>query len=274
VTFGSDGTLRVAFREASGREIVRTVTRPTDSASIVQLIALLAGNLARNEAGEIEAELMIREDGTPPAQTPAAGPTVIVIQQPAVATPAVAPVAAIAPSNDRASSAGSRPPVDPLHAGRVYIHANAVGGVLLGSSYTFVGGGAGIGIRARHFALEVTGGFAELPWRPLGYASVLAFARFEAWRFEFAFGGGPSAMISPSTPTPQAGTGPYPGPPPPPSTDWGIGATAAARMSFALAGPIDLYAQAEASYMLDPGHTYSQAALAMFSGGLQARFAP
>jgi len=60
-----NGALSVAFRDARGRRLVREVTAPRDGAARVSLIALLAGNLARNEADELLART------TPPSHATA-----------------------------------------------------------------------------------------------------------------------------------------------------------------------------------------------------------
>jgi hypothetical protein len=48
-----NGVLRVTFRDAKGRTLEREVTAPADGAARVRMIALLAGNLARNEADDL-----------------------------------------------------------------------------------------------------------------------------------------------------------------------------------------------------------------------------
>jgi hypothetical protein len=55
-----NGLIHVEFHDARGRSIEREVTAPAEGAARVQTIALLAGNLARNEA----------DDLTPPRTTP------------------------------------------------------------------------------------------------------------------------------------------------------------------------------------------------------------
>jgi hypothetical protein len=47
------GVLKLSYRDAQGRTIEREVTAPSDGAARVRMIALLAGNLARNEAEEL-----------------------------------------------------------------------------------------------------------------------------------------------------------------------------------------------------------------------------
>jgi hypothetical protein len=50
-----DGVIHVAYRDARGHTIERELTAPADGATRVRMIALLAGNLARNEAADLVA---------------------------------------------------------------------------------------------------------------------------------------------------------------------------------------------------------------------------
>jgi hypothetical protein len=50
-----NGVIHVAFHDAHGRTIERELTAPADGATRVRMIALLAGNLARNEAADLVA---------------------------------------------------------------------------------------------------------------------------------------------------------------------------------------------------------------------------
>jgi hypothetical protein len=50
-----DGVIHVAYRDAYGHTIERELTAPADGATRVRMIALLAGNLARNEAADLVA---------------------------------------------------------------------------------------------------------------------------------------------------------------------------------------------------------------------------
>jgi hypothetical protein len=50
-----NGVIHVAFRDARGHTIERELTAPADGATRVRMIALLAGNLARNEAADLVA---------------------------------------------------------------------------------------------------------------------------------------------------------------------------------------------------------------------------
>ncbi|HEX8791571.1 MAG TPA: hypothetical protein VF765_11520 [Polyangiaceae bacterium] len=47
------GVIHVAYRDARGHTIERELTAPADGATRVRMIALLAGNLARNEAADL-----------------------------------------------------------------------------------------------------------------------------------------------------------------------------------------------------------------------------
>src|SRR5690349_14733402 len=53
VVRSKDGVIVVTYRDRRGRTIARELTAPADGAARVRLIALLAGNLARNEAEEL-----------------------------------------------------------------------------------------------------------------------------------------------------------------------------------------------------------------------------
>ncbi len=243
VTFGSDGTLAVTFRDAAGHEIARTVSRPNDPNATIQLIALLAGNLARNEAGDLEAELRVREEPAPPI-----APPVVVVLAP-VTVPSLA-----TPRRDGGEPAIVRG-IDTFHAGRLSLRAGGAGG-FTASGYPHVGGSAAIGYRAgRYFAIEAGGGAATFPWSWFAFGTVAAMARFEVNRFEFALGGGPTALVMNSG-------------------NVFVGASSLARVTMALAGPVDLYAQADIAAVIDPARTFAIDAVASFGGGLQARLLP
>ena len=74
------GTLRIMmddqrrivliFRDAAGREVWRTVTRPDDPAAALATIAFLAGNLAREEADELIVQAPPPSPPAPPAPAP------------------------------------------------------------------------------------------------------------------------------------------------------------------------------------------------------------
>jgi hypothetical protein len=63
-----NGILRVAFRDSRGRRIEREMTAPADGAARVRTIALLAGNLARNEADDFAPK--DRADPRAPSKAP------------------------------------------------------------------------------------------------------------------------------------------------------------------------------------------------------------
>lgn len=71
VTIESDQRVRVAFTTASGEELSRTVDLPADPARRVEVIALMVGNLTRNEAADLLATLEAARNAPPP---PAAKP--------------------------------------------------------------------------------------------------------------------------------------------------------------------------------------------------------
>ena len=62
------GKLVVSFRDQRG-PITRTVDVPSDAAATERTIVLLAGNLARDEAGELSAELRKTQPPAPPASS-------------------------------------------------------------------------------------------------------------------------------------------------------------------------------------------------------------
>jgi hypothetical protein len=65
-----NGVIHVAFHDARGRTLERELTAPADGATRVRMIALLAGNLARNEA----ADLVAHPDPDAPDAAGAAAP--------------------------------------------------------------------------------------------------------------------------------------------------------------------------------------------------------
>jgi hypothetical protein len=68
-----EGLLRVTFRDARGRTLEREVLAPSDARNRVRMIALLAGNLARNEADDLvgpPAPPTGEESAPPPAPAP------------------------------------------------------------------------------------------------------------------------------------------------------------------------------------------------------------
>jgi hypothetical protein len=91
------GVVRVTFRDARGRTLEREVTAPADGAARVRLIALLAGNLARNEADDLVKRPA--DDRTELILRVAPGETARAEVSPAAAPPAVVPPPAPPPSD-------------------------------------------------------------------------------------------------------------------------------------------------------------------------------
>lgn len=53
VTGDGSSVIRVAFQDASGHRVERVLTRPSNEAIAIEMVALLAGNLVRNEASDL-----------------------------------------------------------------------------------------------------------------------------------------------------------------------------------------------------------------------------
>ncbi|AUX23716.1 hypothetical protein SOCEGT47_042460 [Sorangium cellulosum] len=99
-----DGQVTLTFHAQDGRHIGRTIDLPQDPGRAAEAIALLAGNLVRDEAAELAAALSKRAPAAPtaPATAPAAPP----------ASPAAAPAspAAAPPASPAADRPAPRPP--------------------------------------------------------------------------------------------------------------------------------------------------------------------
>lgn len=147
--------LVVVYRDGAGREVIRATAMPNDPAAAVGIIALMAGNLARNEALEMLTT-------APPAASPAAVVATTTPPTPAAAPPA-APRAVPAPVVGETATLSDRhahttaPTVASRHGGRLAIQLDA------GAAATVVGLSAVYGLRvayrapARHLALGLEG---------------------------------------------------------------------------------------------------------------------
>jgi len=106
VTAHANQTVTVSYRTNTGMTRARSIGVPADGARGAEVIALLAGNLSRDEAAELLAGLVAR--GTPPTEpAPAAG------EAPAPATEE----SASEPAAPTASTAATRPPPSATRAG-------------------------------------------------------------------------------------------------------------------------------------------------------------
>ena len=133
-----DGIVTVRFRDAAGRTIERQLTAPADGAARVRTIALLAGNLARNEAAELTGS-----HAPESAPAPASGSQVVVHVAPGdsarvevvgradVAPPPAAPPAAVrrSPEETPTSDGSAQRTVGWVAVGAGVVTA-AVGGYL------------------------------------------------------------------------------------------------------------------------------------------------
>lgn len=146
---------RVSFTRPSGEKLEREVELPRETSSQVEVIALLAGNLARDEAGELLASLKKPEPEPPPAveppPAPAPAPALGVARKP---TPPDAPAKNAAP----AESAGR----GPFAANLSLAHPIAIDedserrsfDLEVGLAYSRIGGLTGFGLTVGHLRIE------------------------------------------------------------------------------------------------------------------------
>lgn len=99
--------LEASHRDATGRVVGRALTLPEPPAQQIEMIALLAGNLARDEAGDVLARLR----GTAAPATTTAGSDASTAEQPKSpdSTASEAPVDAKPPTSPAASPAAAKP---------------------------------------------------------------------------------------------------------------------------------------------------------------------
>lgn len=138
--------LVVTYRDALGHQVARTVAAPDDPMAVVATVAFLAGNLARDEAGQIVA-----------AAAPAAPPQVVLL--PVVAhgpapIPAPVVVETLAPTETSTSSVTDRWGISSLLGA----------GLLIESGVGFVGA-IDVAWRTQHWALSLHFLHAEASYR-------------------------------------------------------------------------------------------------------------
>lgn len=144
-----DGRVTLTYRASDGRRIERTIDVPEDPDRAAEAIALLAGNLVRDEAAELAAALGKRPPEAPPAEQPApAAPPA----PPAVVRPAPPPrVARPAKAARPAPAPPEPPPCASPGATTVLFGADVL--PLVGSS-TYTGTNV-----VRHYSLSLVAGY-------------------------------------------------------------------------------------------------------------------
>jgi hypothetical protein len=168
--------VRVAVVRANGEKLEREVELPREAASRVEVIALLAGNLARNEAATLLASLKQAEPPGAPAEPPPGGATPPVAPAPTTApapaaTPPVAPAASTPPraaaeeaptDDDAPAGAGPKSGRGPLAMNLSLFHPVAIDGgshqrsyhFELGLAYSRIGGLEGVGLTVGHLRID------------------------------------------------------------------------------------------------------------------------
>ncbi|WP_437751332.1 LA_2272 family surface repeat-containing protein [Sorangium sp. So ce1389] len=138
-----DGRVTLTYSSTDGRHIGRTIDVPEDPDRVAEAIALLAGNLVRDEAAELAAAL-----GKRPPEEPAASPT-----PPAAGEPR--PPRQAAGSAQSARAAKAAPPEPPPCA-----LPGATTVPLGGDVVPFVGSSSFTGTNVvRHYSLNLVGGY-------------------------------------------------------------------------------------------------------------------
>ena len=136
IAVGEDHRLVVVYRDASGGELWRTIAAPDDPVGVVGTIALLAGNLARDESTELLGALgaTVQTAALPPA--PPAPPAAPPAPQQIIVVPAFAPAPPPAPAAPAAPAA----PVAPAAAGAPAVdeaaHVGWYGAIFGATSFT------------------------------------------------------------------------------------------------------------------------------------------
>lgn len=142
---------RVSFTRASGEKLEREVELPLETSSRVEVIALLAGNLARDEASELLAKLKKPEPGPAPVE---------VAEPPTAPRPALGVEAETTPAP--APAPAERPRRGPLAANLSLFHPLAIVDgserqtfdVEVGLAYSRIGGLTGFGLTVGHLRVE------------------------------------------------------------------------------------------------------------------------
>ncbi len=167
VRLGNGRRATVRFQPPGERALERTVELPADPEPAYETVALLAGNLARNEASELLAQLRrpapsepepASEDGSPTSETPK--------PEPAAPAPRPNPKPKALPAPSKATPATTKKPDEPqLKSAPVNLsvffplalyrdsHKRRVAGEL-GLLYSEVGAISGVGVTLGHLRLR------------------------------------------------------------------------------------------------------------------------
>ncbi len=144
---------RVSFTRASGEKLEREVELPVETSSRIEVIALLAGNLARDEASELLAGLKKPESEPEPEPEPVAA-----VEPTPTPAPALGVEAKTTPAP--ASAEGARR--GPLAANLSLFHPLAIVDgserqtfdIEVGLAYSRIGGLTGFGLTVGHLRVE------------------------------------------------------------------------------------------------------------------------
>ncbi|WP_437594833.1 LA_2272 family surface repeat-containing protein [Sorangium sp. So ce1000] len=126
-----DGRVTLTYRAPDGRRIERTIDVPEDPDRAAEAIALLAGNLVRDEAAELAAALGKRPPAAPPAAQPAPAPS-----PPAAVGPTPSSHAARPAKAARSAPALLEPPACALPGARTVLFGADVVPLVGSSTYT------------------------------------------------------------------------------------------------------------------------------------------
>jgi hypothetical protein len=194
VALDPERRILITYRDAAGHEVWRVISRPTDAAAALATIAFIAGNLARQEADELAAQLRPAQPPTPPPPPPPP-PTTPVIVSPPLVIVVPAPGATSEPQPVTVVSApvvmvGARPlrdavstrrllsdPNDP-HAGHMAIYFTPL---MFAASSSSLGAALNVGMSAyrwRHVSLGVEAGYLIMTG---GNAVNLLISRTAGW---------------------------------------------------------------------------------------------
>jgi hypothetical protein len=134
IVFDAARRLVLTYRDASGREVFRTVAQPSDPTAAVALIAFLAGNLARNETDQVLDELRLR-------RAPATAPSENVVVAPTAVGSTSAPTVPQITAAPQATAPRVQPPPVYRHRSRLAIYgANGIAVADRMSGITFTSG--------------------------------------------------------------------------------------------------------------------------------------
>ena len=166
---GPAGHVVLSYRAADGHLTERTLDLPGSREPAVKVLALLAGNLVRDEAAELTALLKKKRAGTPPLETPPADAVPLPAPSPSAPDPTLGPPSPSPPAlpapqlSPLPDHLDSHPP-DPRTSGPAAITARCVpegaphGGI--GVDFApFVGTSSFTGLSSvRRFSLNILGG--------------------------------------------------------------------------------------------------------------------